>query len=94
MSEIRRILNRIIWHPKEDPRKYEIVFIHRGAPNNLKIIPMWCVTKINPGSFEYTLGNESARIPFHRIVEIRERISKRIVWRSRRYGSTTICNDS
>jgi len=89
MSRIRSILNRIIWHPEEDPSKYEIIFIHRGAPGNLKSIPAWCITKVNPQSFEYSLGGESARIPFHRIVEIRNVELGVVVWRSKRHGSAT-----
>ncbi|MCS7386961.1 MAG: RNA repair domain-containing protein [archaeon GB-1867-005] len=87
MSRIREILNRIFWHPNEDPKKYEIVFVHRGAPNNLKVIPAWCIVKVNPGSFEYSIGGEYARIPFHRIVVIRDVKSGKIVWRSRRHGA-------
>ena len=90
MSRIREILNRIFWHPNEDPRNYEIVFIHRGAPNDLKVIPAWCVVKVNPGSFEYSLGGENARIPFHRIVEIRDAKSGKVVWRSPKHGSAAI----
>lgn len=93
MSEIRAILNRLIWHPREDPSKYEIIFIHRGAPGNLKSIPVWCVIKINPQSFEYNLGGECARIPFHRIVEIRNVESGDVIWRSRRYASTALFKD-
>ena len=93
MGRIRDILNRIIWHPEEDASKYEIVFIHRGAPGNLKSIPAWSITRVNPQSFEYSLGGESARIPFHRIVVIRNVMSGVIVWRSKRHGSTTVCTD-
>jgi len=82
LSKIRDLLNRIMWHPNEDPRNYEIVFIHRGAPNNLKVIPAWCIVKVKAGSFEYELQGEFGHIPFHRIVEIRDKKNGRLVWRS------------
>jgi uncharacterized protein (UPF0248 family) len=63
-GNIRDILNEIKWNRSID--NVEIWFIHRGAPNNTKIISGNEIKQIGI-SF---LDTSSAIIPYHRIIKI------------------------
>ena len=94
MVLIRDILNRILWHPEECADDYVILFIHRGAPNDVKMVSASSILHVNPQSFDFCIGDDYGHIPFHRIVEIRDVKRDKVVWRSRRNGATTILGDS
>ena len=82
-SIIRKILNQIKWDSKENVADYDIIFIHRGAPGDLKIYP---ADKIKEVKASYLLFDEEAEeegvviIPFHRIRRIYNKKLKQIVW--------------
>jgi uncharacterized protein (UPF0248 family) len=62
----RDILNELKWKKDLDLEKAEIWYIHRGAPNDTKIISGKDVLKIEKSFMKTT----SAMIPFHRIFKI------------------------
>jgi hypothetical protein len=64
MPNLRDILNEIKW--TKDLEKAEIWYIHRGAPNNTKILYGKDIVKIGK-SF---VDTETASIPYHRIFKI------------------------
>ena len=66
MTNPRDILNEIKWKKNLNLENVEIWYVHRGAPNNTKIISGKKVLKIDK-SFIHTT---SAMIPFHRILKI------------------------
>lgn len=66
MNNPRDILNELKWRKKYDLHKAEIWYIHRGAPNNTKIISGQDIVNIEK-SFMQT---KTAMIPFHRIFKI------------------------
>jgi uncharacterized protein (UPF0248 family) len=81
---IRNVLNRICWHPSENRENYEILFIHRGAPNDLRSISAKTIVSVRKQSFEYKENDGSiVYIPFHRIVMIRNIKTREIIWKSR-----------
>jgi len=65
-SPLENLINKIIWHPELNPGDYEIVYLHRGAENNKKTIPMDKIS-IEDSFIIY----EESHIPLHRILEIK-----------------------
>jgi len=66
MVNPRDVLNELKWHHRKDLDESEIWYIHRGAPEDTKIINGDEIKKIGR-SFMYT---EYGMIPFHRILKI------------------------
>ncbi|MFX0069303.1 MAG: RNA repair domain-containing protein [Promethearchaeota archaeon] len=80
---IRDILNRLRWHPEEDIQDYEITFTHRGAFQDRKTIHAEEIDEILSSYFTYKEREETVVIPFHRILEIRNRKTGEITWKKR-----------
>ena len=72
MTNPRYILNEYKWKKNYDINDLEIWYVHRGAPNDTKIISGKDVIKIEKSFMKTT----SAMIPYHRIFKIiyKERI--------------------
>jgi uncharacterized protein (UPF0248 family) len=66
MSNPRDILNNIKWNSNYNLDYTEIWYIHRGAPDDTKIISGKDIVNLDR-SFMYTT---SAAIPYHRIFKI------------------------
>ena len=64
MVSIRDILNEIKW--TKDLQKVEIWYVHRGVPNNTKILSGDDIVQIGRSFLE----TKTASIPFHRIFKI------------------------
>ncbi|AXI25778.1 hypothetical protein CFE53_06455 [Methanofervidicoccus sp. A16] len=82
---LKKLINKIIWHPNYSPEDYEIVYLHReerdGKYCNIKkIVP---IDKISiKGSFiVFERGCETTSIPLHRILEIRNRKTGEVLYR-------------
>jgi len=66
MPNLRNILNELKWRKKFDLDKAEIWYVHRGAPNNTKIIYGNEILSIEKSFIETT----TSMIPYHRIFKI------------------------
>lgn len=66
MNQIRDILNELKWRNKYALQDAEIWYIHRGAPNDTKIITGKEIIAIDKTFIE----TEDAMIPHHRIFKI------------------------
>jgi len=66
MTNPRIILNELKWKKEYNIKNAEIWYLHRGAPNDTKIISGKEIVEIGR-SFMKT---HSASIPFHRILKI------------------------
>ena len=64
MPNLRNILNEIKW--TKDLEKAEIWYLHRGAPNNTKILSGRDIVKIGK-SF---IDTPTTSIPYHRVLKI------------------------
>lgn len=65
-------MNKLLWDPKENIADYELTFIHRGAPMDVKVVPCSLIAEVEPSGFTYRSEEEGETfIPFHRILEIR-----------------------
>ena len=67
MTNTRNILNKIKWSKDYDFSKIEIWYIHRGAPNDTKIIKGEDILKID----KTFIKTNSVMIPLHRIFKIK-----------------------
>ena len=79
MNKIRNILNDIKWQKKYDLSKVKLWFIHRGAPNDIKIISGDSILSIEK-TFLETID---AMIPHHRIFKIT--YENEIIFKRREY---------
>ena len=67
MTNPRNILNKIKWSDDYDFSKIEIWYIHRGAPNDTKIIKGENILEIE----KTFIKTKSAMVPLHRIFKIK-----------------------
>ncbi|WP_456472332.1 DUF504 domain-containing protein [Methanocaldococcus sp.] len=73
---LKEIINKILWHPKYKKEDYEIVILHRGSKDNKKVIPMEDIEV--KGNF---LVYYNTLIPLHRILEIRDKNNKKVIYK-------------
>jgi len=66
MPNPRDILNELKWKENCDLKLAEIWYVHRGAPNNTKIISGKDIVFLEKSFMQTT----SAMIPYHRIFKI------------------------
>jgi len=66
MSNPRDVLNELKWRQNFDLKKAEIWYVHRGAPNDTKIISGRDVVMLEKSFMQTT----TAMIPYHRIFKI------------------------
>jgi hypothetical protein len=66
MTNPRDILNKLKWKQDCSLEQAEIWYIHRGAPNDTKIISGKDIVKLEKSFMQTTI----AMIPYHRIFKI------------------------
>lgn len=74
----KRFLDELRWHPKKSLNGVEIVYLHRGAPNDRITILAEDVIKFESSFFVVERNNMETRIPYHRIREIRR--GSEVLW--------------
>ena len=79
---MRRILSRIL-RGGGDPFRFELAYVHRGAPDDRVTIKVSEVKHVGKGWF--LLGDGETQIPFHRILYIRD--EKSTLWEKRKAHS-------
>jgi uncharacterized protein (UPF0248 family) len=86
MHPLKNILNRLRWDNQERPENYVIVYRHRGAPDDIKLIRATRIVKLGKSYFtiQESAASEESVIPFHRILEIRNTADDSIIWMSRK----------
>ncbi|MFH0897221.1 MAG: RNA repair domain-containing protein [Candidatus Bathyarchaeota archaeon] len=82
---IRDILNKLLWDPKENIVYYELAFIHRGAPMDVKVISCSLIAEVESSGFTYKNEEEDEEvfIPFHRVLEIRNVRTGQVIYNKR-----------
>lgn len=83
---LKNVLNRLRWDTDEKPENYKIMYRHRGAPGDVKIIRASNIKKLGKSYFtiQEVDGADESLIPFHRILEIRNTLDDSIIWISRK----------
>ncbi len=66
MTNPRDILNELKWKENFDLKLAEIWYVHRGAPNNTKIISGKEIVNLEKSFMQTTIS----MIPYHRIFKI------------------------
>ena len=82
-SLIRKMLNQLKWDSHQNISDYEITFLHRGAPNDLKTYPAERIKEIESSFlifFDETEEEGEVVIPFHRIRRIFNKKTNEIIW--------------
>ena len=64
------ILNELKWRVDRDIKKAEIWYIHRGAPNDTKIVSGSEILDLEHSFMVLSDARMPARIPYHRIFKI------------------------
>jgi uncharacterized protein (UPF0248 family) len=64
------ILNELKWRKDRDLSKAEIWYVHRGAPNDTKVIAGNDIWDLEHSYMVLSEGSLLTRIPFHRIFRI------------------------
>ena len=81
MHPLKNIFNKVLWDKKERKEDYEVIFIHRGAPEDRKTISFGSIKKASKSTFIYDYEGGETTIPFHRIVIIRNVYTGDIIWK-------------
>ena len=79
---IRNFLNMLKWSKKENPSKYRIIYLSRGAPNDREELTADAITGIYSRGFEYERRGKKVYIPYHRIIKIENIETGEIVYKS------------
>ncbi|MHC1605481.1 MAG: DUF504 domain-containing protein [Candidatus Methanofastidiosia archaeon] len=79
----KEMLSKIRWHPDYDERKYQIVYLHRGAPKDEKRINFSEIEELLTSDFIITNKDETkSYIPYHRVLRIEDSEGNSI-WKKR-----------
>ena len=81
MHPLRNIFNKIFWDKRERKEDYEVVFTHRGVPNDQKTIPFVSIVDVGKSAFIYFDKGEKIIIPMHRVKIVRNIKNSKIMWR-------------
>lgn len=74
----REVLNGLKWHPDRDLMNTKITIIHRGAPDDKRVINGSDIEEIGSGFMNIEKGMEHVKIPYHRVLKIEN--SGKVVW--------------
>ncbi|MEM2214499.1 MAG: RNA repair domain-containing protein [Candidatus Nezhaarchaeales archaeon] len=82
VSRIRELLNKIRWHNKLNPEDFEVHILHRGVPNDIKVIPAASITEVLKDCFKFRdLNGDEKVIPYHRVLLIRDRVRGHVLYK-------------
>ncbi len=83
MSEhpLRKLLTSIL-RGGANPTRFELAYIHRGAPDDTLKIKASEIKHVAKGSF--LLRDGETQIPFHRILYIRDETRQSTLWEKRK----------
>jgi uncharacterized protein (UPF0248 family)/sugar phosphate isomerase/epimerase len=69
MTSARDILNKLTWDKRFNIEDYAVVFVHRGAPHDLRVVKAGTIKEMGKSFF---MIEEDTMIPYHRIRAIRD----------------------
>jgi uncharacterized protein (UPF0248 family) len=87
VNPLKETFNRLMWDLRERIADYEITYVHRGAPDDRRTISARQVGEVSKSWFSHSdAKGEENMIPFHRVIEIRNRVTGEVIWHSRRHN--------
>ncbi|MBS7651336.1 MAG: RNA repair domain-containing protein [Candidatus Bathyarchaeia archaeon] len=85
MLPLKNILTKILWDRRLNVEDYVVTFIHRGAPSDLKTIPVKNIRKIGKSWFTYEDDDGvEFYIPMHRVKTVMNLKTGEVLWVKRR----------
>ena len=82
---LRDLLNQIIWDPRRNRGDYELLFIHRGVPGDIKRISVSDIVEVRKSWFIYLDSGLEQSIPLHRVLSVIDCRTGEVIWsKSRR----------
>jgi uncharacterized protein (UPF0248 family)/sugar phosphate isomerase/epimerase len=69
MTSARDVLNKLTWDKRFNIDDYAVVFVHRGAPHDLRVVKVSAIREMGKSFF---MIEEDTMIPYHRIRAIRD----------------------
>lgn len=77
---LRKLLSSLL-RGESDPSRFELAYIHRGAPDDTVRIKVSEIKHVGKGWF--LLNDGETQIPFHRILYIKNEEQDSILWEKR-----------
>jgi hypothetical protein len=71
----KQVLDMLLWHPEKKIRNCTVIFIHRGAPGNLKKMDGGKIKSLEGG---FMILEDETKIPCHRVIRIE--CDQDIIW--------------
>ncbi len=75
----REILNELKWHPRLKLQDARIKIIHRGAPNDRRVIRGSEILELGRSFMRVASYEGEVEVPYHRILRIEAR--REVLWR-------------
>ncbi len=80
-------MNRIRWDPGKKRSHFSLTFVHRGAPGDVRTVAVSDIAEVHGSWFLLRDQTEGlVTIPFHRVLEVRDVGSGKMVWQKRVRG--------
>lgn len=79
-NPMRDFLSRLRWDKKMKGRRYVVRFVSRGAPGGFEEVLSDEIVRVSRDGFVFEREGEEKWIPYHRVLEIRERETGRLVF--------------
>lgn len=77
----REIIEQILWDRRFKAEDYLLSYVHRGAAGERKNIPLSRILNVKHSWISFLdEGGVESRIPLHRVVEIRNVKTGRVIW--------------
>ncbi len=67
---VKKLLDELRWHPEKSLEDVEIVYLHRGAPDDRRTVKATEVERLDRGYFVFLHHGSEVYIPYHRVLEI------------------------
>lgn len=81
MIMARKKLLELKWHPQKSLEGIEIIYLHRGAPGDRLAVAGRDIERLEKSFFVILRRGEEVMIPYHRILELRQK--GEIIWKKR-----------
>jgi uncharacterized protein (UPF0248 family) len=75
----RKKLLELKWHPQKSLMGVEVIYLHRGAPDDRATVRADEILRLEKSFFVVRRMNVEISIPYHRILELRKH--GRVLWR-------------
>ncbi len=79
-NPMRDFLSRLRWDRRLRGRRYIIRYVSRGTPRGYEEVPSDRLVDVTRDGFTYLWHGEEKWIPYHRVIEIKEEATGKVVF--------------